>query len=457
MPADRGLPGLGLMMQWWAGLDGLAHVAAGIGALLIAPGDFGVPMAVMSCAGAVRALAHWIAGAELRTSSLRVLSVARLFLYTSVVAALVSVGVFWFAFEGLAFDGWTLGLVAGDAIAWPAVLVILLHRPSLRRLFARLAEGEEVIVDRNRGLEATGAIMTALGLSGFGFSAIALLVGNFAIAGDDGIAFWIELGIGVFGLRTLVLAILGIRTLMGADPSAFSRSARLYLLVHVATVIVLVIPMVMVIMEMSAGDDPFAGHDQPPIAIAMAVGMLAWLGMLSLLPLLLVQQAKRVEAAKEDGPAFARAPDGALATLGWFLCAYAAASLTNAIAALVFDSAYAMVKSGEVSIPMWFTDADLPVWTGLAGAAITLWLGIELIRLTSRARLAALTFAGITSAFAIYSHLDVLGGLWQYRGSFDAVMGLGTALEGGTMLMSLAVPAVAIVLAARKLPERSTV
>ena len=81
----------------------------------------------------------------------------------------------------------------------------------------------------------------------------------------------------------------------------------------------------------------------------------------------------------------------------------------------------------------------------------TLWAGIELVRLTARARATAVAFAVATAAIAIYCHVDVIEMMWHERGR-DAFTHLSTALQGGTLLMALAIPAVALALALRKLP-----
>jgi hypothetical protein len=90
-------------------------------------------------------------------------------------------------------------------------------------------------------------------------------------------------------------------------------------------------------------------------------------------------------------------------------------------------------------------------WFGIATAALQVWAGVELIRLTPRYKIAGMVFGGVAAAVALYVYLPML----------DALMGGGLAMLSNplaamgfaSVAMALVVPVATIVFVQRKVRD----
>lgn len=432
---DYGLPGLGLMMQLWAGLEALMLVTVLIFTLRISVAGVGMALLMLGM-GIVRALSHFIAGLEVRAGGMNVGSRVIAFLVISVVY----VGLWKWQIETEL--GLVVTFVLGALLLWPAFLVVVFHLPAWRERFRLVREGELELRGPDRGIEGVGAIMTVLGL------AAVVLAGAAAIAFNaDGSLLhlpkygtWLAISAAAIVVRGAVHAFVGIRALAGCGPTRFRELVTLYVRVHWGTALVAASPLLYGIYE---------GVD------LMGTASFAVLSMLSVWPMLLRGFARDAAGEfdledEEVTAAPARAPDGGLRTLGWFLCALALSSLVSAVLPLI-ENRLRLNVPGMMPGGSWYSFADLPVWTGPLGVAVAMWAGLELVAMTARARIAAIGFAVVTLGIMLWGRLDALTSIG--KGMDRALMQTAVVFQQADVLVAFIVPGLALALALRPRPD----
>jgi hypothetical protein len=462
MPGDHGLPGLGLMIQFWSAFEALSLSIALVTLTLTLRTQAAFPwvQALIIVGTVVRAVAHYVVGMELTGGGLRTLARVRTF---AIVAAVVTAAQLLVGFVGGGSPPWTFLLwTALQGVTWPVVLAALLHRPAMRSVFTRVADGEVELVDGNRSIEAVGIMMVVLGGTAVGFAGMALvgLLGDQSIAKqivDDG-APYLGLAVAVFLARGAAHLGLGARALAGGDRARFARSADIYARVHWAALALLAVPAWIGVAKVFRADHGLWISGRPQfglVTLALIIGLAA---LLCIWPLLLRSYAHKVSddvalGGDPGGPTFARAPDGGLVTVGWFLLGYASSSLGTSVLSAVLGQP---VRGGVGTYsPFWFVDADLPSWLGLAGLAVSAWAGVELVFLTRRARFAAATFAVAAIGSVVATRVGLVVEIWRGAVARSTFVAMDGVFEGASLFMSIVVPVTFLVIAFRRLPDAS--
>lgn len=431
MPGDRGLPALGLLMQLMGGIEALLQMLLAIVALRMA-GALTLGTVIVLGLGIARAVAHFVAGTEIRAGGMQILRRVRVL----VLVSALSFGVVMWLGDGPLGDRL---LVASDPLWWPLVLGAVLHTPRWRERLARVGSGEESLVDPNRSIEAVGAVMVALGTIGV------LITGSVLWASLDGpagpgllgsgsgmLGGGIVLGAAALLLRGLYHVSVGVRALRGATPTGVHRMIDRYAKLCWVTLAIAIAPVAYGIVE------------GVPMMGTLAIAMVTLLG---LWPVLLRGWAVQVggEFGEVDDLGFTPAPDSGLVSVGWLLCAVVAGSAVPSVVALLDGVA----KGAALDDVGWFLDPSLPVWTGIVGVAVCAWASMELLTLSARARLAALIAGLTTVAFALWAHGEALGEL-----ALSTLRSLGrieVVLAQADLLASLVVPVMILVLVVRSL------
>jgi hypothetical protein len=146
-----------------------------------------------------------------------------------------------------------------------------------------------------------------------------------------------------------------------------------------------------------------------------------------------------------------RAPDLGLTSLGWFLFAIGLLSLSFSLPASLLLSS----EMGEMGRDMAGMGGLMSVinpgighsmWFGIGIAALELWAGIELIRMSDLHRIAAIAFGAIAIAVNLYLYWPILShlGLFAREGS----MGM-TTMALASLAAQLIVPLTVLVAANR--------
>jgi hypothetical protein len=413
MPPDRGWVGLGSMMQLWGGATGLVCLAMLV--MGVFTGVAGWLWYAIVVPRLIVALAQFIAGMELRAVGLKALAQVRAYLGAAAIAA--GVQAFVVIRASGSFPVEAVSWIMLDGVAWPLTLVLLMHRPQARQWAARLAEGEQDAHDPNRGIESTGIIMVALGASGLVASLLAAVEAarssNLPVAIGREYAVWLYVALAGLVARSAVHLHAGVAMLRGADVERFAALVQRFWRVHWGAVLINggVMMAAVAAADLRERRAFMMASDYTPGRAMTVVMLLTIVGLLSLWPALLRGRAQQLTGGSiaddtEPRP-FARARDGGLATVGWFLCAYAACSIVPAVASLRASSG-GLMEMGQLPGPTWYLGGNLPAWLGLVGVVLSGWAGLELVHVTARARLAAVVFAVATLGVAIYSRLPEL-------------------------------------------------
>ncbi|MCA9673737.1 MAG: hypothetical protein H6709_21890 [Kofleriaceae bacterium] len=452
LPNDRGMGGLGLIMQLGGGLFAAMTAMMGFTQILVlskmrsygAPSQDGIVlgMLVLTVAGVVRALLHRAAGVELLYGNDPAGAIRRY-----VVAAGVHVAL-WVGFLVIKFDaplaGWLP--VALLFAAWPAALVILLAQPSLH-LDPGAYGTSTVPRAEDHGFEGLAILMVILGLCGTLFGALMLMVFLDMPGGGKG---------GLFQLFLLTLAALVVRSaihlhagataLSDPTPERVEVGANRYASFGTASGLAVAGVLMLVIMS-----EPGSGFAAMPMIIGVAMMLMVWPMAVKRLV-----QTRRLEQVVDDKVGFARAPDQGRTAIGWLVLALGVMALASALpAALLSPDAAGDGRGNQFTQMVAFQQGD-PTrgpWLQLGVAVLQVWAGVELVMMTERHRWVATAYGVAATLVALYvtwpmiSHLDNLG-----RGA--GINPMGNALFAG-LAMTLVIPIATLALVHRKLPPPS--
>jgi hypothetical protein len=219
----------------------------------------------------------------------------------------------------------------------------------------------------------------------------------------------------------------------------FAARARGYTTFGIATGIAAAIAVF--VQMMMAGDAPGGS-----VLIAMIFGgFLAWL--LVLWPRMVRELVtdRRPELVAGAG----RAPDRGLTAVGWLMLALGGTAFATQLVSLATGPVRA--TTGMFAFMQGGQGSELHRWLALLAGTTQVWAGFELVRMTSRARAAAVVFGlvGLSTAIIIhleaFEHLDELGLEMTRLGTNQ-----GAAMFLVAVLMSLVLPVTALVLALRR-------
>jgi hypothetical protein len=160
---------------------------------------------------------------------------------------------------------------------------------------------------------------------------------------------------------------------------------------------------------------------------------------------------------------FRRSPDLGHTTLGWFLLAFGVFQLSMALpsAAILPDEMARGMGRGGMDNPMSLMFAMMQnqsthsMWWPVGAAALQIWAGLELIRMTDNHRLVASIYGVIATAVAVYINLPSLDAI--KRQGLSGLFGGGGGLPGmgiATIAIALIIPIGTLILVNRKPPAR---
>ena len=393
MPADRGLSSLGLLMQ-------LAGTLGMVGSSLLAlTGAFGQHrLAGLLFVGGVfcgiRSAYHRAAGNAL--------------LYGTGSAPLRGVRQYiWVSAGQTAFclfllkdiiDTAALIQVAAVLLIWPLTLQVYFASPKPRALATfGIPDGED------HGFEGTAVLMTVFGWMGLLGALFALFLTVDALLDawlTSIIPILVMLGSALLLIRSFRHVRAGLRGISGdATYEEYSAVASHYYNFGIASA-ACVGTAVFVITLVSSRVSP--------LGVALMLGApvgLALYAWPSLLRRFYLERRFSVYLAGDGAPVFQRAPDNGLTALGWLLVAVSVVGLALSVGAALGSMHWHWVWRGA------------PSWWWLAGTScLSLWAGIELVRMSERHKIAAVVYGGvgILAACALWPQIDDLH-IWIER------------------------------------------
>lgn len=447
VPADRGLSGLGLIMQLFGSVFGAITTAVGVIGIVEASNtgpyersDSSVLMwlLLLTGSGVTRSLIHRAAGAELLYGQTPFAGIKKYF-----VASLVNTGA-WLAFLGGKghMPGFVLVPLLMLLIAWPLALLVITGMPGYREMATKVPVGED------KGFEGASLLMLMFGLLGTigtGLYLYALWTGSPSEAHSNGTFMMIVIALIVLVIRSVIHvsgALTGLReTRLDQVAAAVNR----YCDFGVVAAFVAGGAMLLGVMMLAANVAALVGIS------CIVWALLAW-------PMTLRrffgerQFADLMAGAEGGGTTHHRAPDLGLSTLGWFLFAQALIGLAYGLPSTLMMPSGGGEMMGDNPMMGMLSMINPTIghspWWGIGLGALQLWAGIELIRMSELHRIAATAFGAITAGLQIYfawPMLTHIGDLSRESGG----MGLGMTFAFGGLALQLIVPLVTLFAANR--------
>ncbi len=436
MPADLGLPALGVLMQLQAYVFmvyALVGVVSTLPAIAYLGGTgllFGFACVV---AGVVRGFLHARAGRAAVTRSPTLPDAVKRYGVASIVTAVVFV--LTLVVVNPSGDLPLLPLIAIIVLTlyWPVTVWLLVRRNNVQQAFRAAESFELALVPRDRGIEGIGVIMTVFG----GISFILLLfIGVIAIdelPRETEVAYLLLALLGTLILRAGYHMFAGLKAVRGTTPTAFDSSMTIYLGLAVLSVVAYVV----ILFTTPATQNGLA------FIIAIVLGV----GLLMVWPTILRRYAaeSRRTLSEDDATPIGVAPDRGLTALGYLLITLGTITLAFWVLGLLAISPLGPL-GGKAMGAVPGTDANM--WMTPISTGLLLWAGISLVQMNAHYQIATVAYAVVSAGFSIYS-MTLYSDLFRMMGSGQGWMGL---VPWMSTIVTLALPLFAAFLVFRKLP-----
>jgi|GEM_PF-2288757 len=430
LPADLGLPALGVMSQAMAlFVTFYLTLLAFVGILPYTRGGGRVGLIGILILGAIRAGLHNAAAKALVARSPLLFAAVRRYIITAVVTTVGTGAIMVALLDGVPFK--LLFLYALISLVWPAVLGLLVFRRDVKTAFTTADTFDVSLVPRDRSVEGVGVLMTVLASVGLGIALLGLfLVVSAEMGGVEGVLLI------VFVVLLVVRAGLhldgGVRSIRGITAERFEGYVQRYVYAALASV---------------AGLGLFLliashGRGLPMLLVTLLLSA----GMLLTWPVVLRRFATQVrldDVGDGDQAPFGAAPDRGLTAFGYLLVAVGIHSVVVDLAALLVG-APDIGMLATVSLP----DVEIdPIHIiSAVGGLVTLWAARESITMSARRHLAIYVYAAVTVVVAVLTW--IIDGFPLEEGHTAAAVPAVIAV----IAMQLAIPITGIVLVRRRLP-----
>jgi len=429
MPADRGLSGLGLLMQ----MSGSVFLAYGAFMVMLpmlsgpGAGDGRMKMLMVALLCVVRSSFHRAAGSALLYGNPKG-PLHQVKVYIGV--ALAQSAALFFLLGDIMPTKMGIYLVA-VLVAWPVTLAIVLSQPRFRDLGDSLERAEDM------GFESAAVMMTIFGILGAMTSGLVIVTvyqAPFFSLGDVPSFLWMGV-IGMLFFRSVLHARAGLQGCKGVRAERASESAARYFNFGIMSAII-ASAILMLQMIMQVGTLHFA--------IFATVGVLGYL--LLTWPLLLrnFYTDRNFSILIEDQEVTRRAPDSGLTALGWILLGLGSMGLVANLGTIfLLDGSFQgmdMMMLSSLSDP-----GAHSAWWSVGLAALQTVAGYELVRMSPRHKLMTTIYGGVSVVVTLYLWWPLLKQISEPR--FDGP--IGSLQLYGMLLISLAVAVSAIFLVNR--------
>ena len=442
LPADRGLAGLGLLMQVCGSTFAALSTLMGVSLILSARGapeesSITLWLLVATISAIARSLMHRNAGAALLYPD-GTPPFAPLKKY--VVASLVNTALWGYLLHSqIHAPNDAVVPVVLALMAWPVALVVIAMLPGFRDLADRIPTAED------KGFEGAALLMLVFGLLGTLFMSVLLY------------ATWTEAppeahSQGAYMMVVLAMIALVIRSALQVSAALTGlRETRMDLVLAAANrycdfgvVSSFIAGGVLLLAMMMITPDP----TEVAVISCLVWALLAW-------PMILRRFfGERQFAdllASQDGPGLHhRAPDLGLTTLGWLLLGQALLTLSFGLPGAL--SPHHVHGLDELGGPLGAlsgvvaASAGNSPWWGVGVAALELWAAIELVRMSELHRIAASAFGAIAAAVTVYQNWSLVRALLHGHGGAIAASTAAFAM----LAAQLTVPLVTLFAANRR-------
>lgn len=438
LPPDRGVTGLGLIMQFGGTFFAATTGTFGITQVMVMsesrmPGAGGLTawMFLLMTAGVIRSLYHRAAGVELLYGNDGRAAI-RKYLIVSLVHTLLWIAFFSFKLDLTAKAWFPLALLFA---AWPVTVVAMLAHPAL-------ASFGEPATNPDRGFESMGTLMLVFGIAGALFSLVMLKAFLDLPSGrDGGLLTMLKLVIAMLVARSIVHAHAGGSILADASADRVDAASNRY--VNFGLISSCVVGGFMFILMMKAGG---AGVLAIPMIAGLTLMLLAWPTVVRRLVTI-----RRMELFAEPDQRVRPATDRGRTALGWLLLAFGGMAIATTLPAVFLSDSAGAEGAMELTGMAGLMNAPTRgVWLSLGVAVLEVWAGAELVLMTARHRTVASAFGVAAVIVQIYVALPLLD-------TIDEMNSIAPGNAGQMLFASLAiglvVPLVTIALVQRPLPS----
>ena len=386
--------------------------------------------------GAIRAAVHQALGRALTERSPRVFTAATRYLATAAGTAAASLAILAAA-DLFPPIGALLALLLA-LFYWPVTAFLLVHRRAVRDTFAAADTFDLSLVPGDRSVEGVGVLMTLFAAIGLAIGLIAL---SFAVQLPTGdihvILIWILVLLLV--ARSAYHLRAGLASIRGVTPQAFDNLTANYFGFALATAAAAGVFLLV------------ASHGRQLVLTFVMIGLIAML--LLAWPLVLrrfTRQALFDDLGDDAEPApFGPAPDRGLTAFGYLLVALGAAALTQTAATALLPAGLTSLLGADAADLLPASNLVTDLLLPLATALLTLWAGLESLRMGPRRTIAIVAYgaATLTSAAVAWAQSGTLLSLPDELSAAPAVV--------MALAVQVALPLTGLALVRRRLPPRA--
>lgn len=431
VPADFGLPGLGLSMQLGGGIFSV-FIGAMLVSMMMSPGGSREVMWIFILgAGAVaRSLYHAAAGRHLLYDERPMKMIPTYFIISAGQTLLTGfIMVNKLRLPSSAGIGIAVGLML-----WPTVLFILARQPRLRDLTERLPNTEDKSFE---GLSIILTIFGATGVLGMGGMLFTMLKMPSREL-QQGPVMLLMLGLILLFIRSVLHLRAGLRGVRETDQRSTVELINQY--ANFGVIAALVFGAVMFMLMVQVG-----GRRLPMLPVLTMVGAITWVLLLWPMAVRKYVSERQFTDLMADSSTHVRAVDGGLSVLGWFL-------LGNAVlaASMLAPSLFTSGRSLGGPLQLFGGSTGTATWMSLLIIALQVTAAHELITASANRRAVASVYAAVAVAVQLYN----IGPIWR---ALTHGGGMRRMLDGGSTIMltmiaiGLVVPVVTAIMANRDL------
>ncbi|MFT7579826.1 MAG: hypothetical protein ACI9MR_001492 [Myxococcota bacterium] len=442
MPADRGLPALGVLseinaiiMMVYGGLAVMILLMQG--RRLQMDGMVIFLLLAVVAGGLVRGGIHMSLGRLLRGRTTAVFQGLRRYIIAAGVFTVGVIGFIAYAAGGMP----DLGLVAGVVVLsmwWPVTLAVLLYRVRVRQMFDTAETFELDLVPADRSIEGVGLYMVCFSVLWLALASVGLLL---IISEFNNAPPATVIGLLAFGGTSIWRSVQQLRTglaaMRGMSPTDFAGGIGRY-----TTAAGFNVGALALFLLLSGAMLSLMGF---LVMLVAGVLLMAWPTVLRRVSGQAMLEGYDTDTEHKNGAA----PDRGITAFGYLLIWLATFSLAFlAVGILMIGMVGSMLDMAGMGALVDAGDGFVAVLIGVSKAGITLWAGIECINMSPNYRTALRAFA---IGWFVLSVLDyfIVGDM---AGNFDQG-GMQVVMQSVVaIVLAIVGPALALVLANRKLP-----
>ncbi len=433
LPADYGLPGLGLSMQLAGGIFSV-FIGATLLTMMMAPGGSREMfwMFLLAAAAVGRSAYHAAAGRHLLYNEQPLRMIPTYFVISAVQSALT----FFVMSSKWHMPGAdALGMAVG-LMVWPTALLVISRQPRFANLSDRLPNTED------KSFEGLSIIMTmfgasgVLGMGGLLFTMLKLPSREL----QQGPVMLLLLGCVLLFIRSVLHVRAGIRGVRETDQRSTVELINQYANFGIIAALVFGAVLFMLFVQT-------AGRRMPMLPVLSLVGSISWVLLLWPFAVRRYVSERQFTDLMADNTTHMRAVDGGLSVLGWFLLGNAALGLSMLAPELIGSG------SGK-GFAMFAANNGSSTWMAVLIVGLQIAAARELITMGPLRR----TLGSVYGAVAVAVQLYNIGPMWK---AFSNV-GMRGLLDGGSTMMftmvavGLVIPVVTVLVVNRALTPTAT-